>query len=416
MTGKARNGDGTIFTATRADGTTVYKVEIIIRHKPNGRPIRTRRTAKTLSEAKTILKRLHAEKLEGRATVIRPDTVLTYGLDWIHNVKAMHVRPSTAYDYEDRLRRTVAPYLGHVRLVDLTARQVEQWMADLHRAGLHPLTINGARQVLNAMCKHAARTGVIPHNPVASTDPIRRPPGGATRVREAWTVEEAARVVEASRERPALEVFVALMLYAGLRPGEAMGLRWCDVDAGALQVTGTLKQERRILPDGKGVVRTTRNAPKTAASWRLLPMHPALKSALDRQQMRQSVSAVSQGPNWHDEGYVVTSRIGTPVSASNLRRMYKAFLSDIGVRYIRLHDLRHTAATLALNDGDIPIEKVSQALGHTRIDTTKQIHARNLPRYNEAFTEGLDRVLPGPPSPAVATPTAAALAQNDDHA
>lgn len=94
MTRKARNGDGTIFTATRSDGTIVYKVEIIVGHKSNGRPIRTRRTARTLTEAKTLLKRLHAEKLEGRATRIRPDTVLSYGLAWIHDVKALQVKPS----------------------------------------------------------------------------------------------------------------------------------------------------------------------------------------------------------------------------------------------------------------------------------------------------------------------------------
>jgi integrase len=109
--------------------------------------------------------------------------------------------------------------------------------------------------------------------------------------------------------------------------------------------------------------------------------------------MRQAVARISQG-NWHNSGYVLTSAVGTPISAPNLRLRFKKFLTSIDVRYIRPHDLRHTVAFLVLNDANVPIEKASQALGHTRIDTTKQIYAGHVPRYNDDFIAGIASVLP----------------------
>jgi hypothetical protein len=72
-------------------------------------------------------------------------------------------------------------------------------------------------------------------------------------------------------------------------------------------------------------------------------------------------------------------------------------LADIEVRYIRPHDLRHTVITLVLNEGDLPIEKASAAAGHTRIDTTKQIYGKVIPRYNDAFVDCLSPLLPQAP-------------------
>ena len=398
MKAKRANGDGTIFSVTRADGTRVYKVEITLGHHPDGRPKRTRRTAASQADARRLLKELHAQKLKGTASQITATTVLDYGLQWIRTVKAHQVKPTTAADYEDRLRRTIGPWLGKVRIIELTPQHVERWMANLRLAGMSVATVNGARQVLHGLCKHAARTGVIPHNPVANTDPIKRQSGEQTRVKPAWSSQEVAKVLHHAVDSDALDAFLHLMLHTGMRPGEALGLRWCDVDltTGSLQVTGALKQARLLLPDGRGLVRPQRNTPKTTASIRTLSITSARHDALARQQMRQGLAPATQS-NWSESGYVITTKVGTPVSTSNIRRQFTAFLSAHGIRQIRLHDMRHTIAVLALNDANVPLEKVSQALGHDRIDTTKRIYARNVPRYNEDFAAALGSVLPSAP-------------------
>jgi integrase len=169
-------------------------------------------------------------------------------------------------------------------------------------------------------------------------------------------------------------------------------------------ITGTLTDAQFFMPDGQGVVRQVRNDPKTFASRRDLPISEALAESLDRQQMRQAVQEMSAGHRWKHTGYVFTSQVGTPFFLSNLRKKYQKFLQEIDIRYIRLHDMRHTVARIALDSGKVPIEQASQALGHTRIDTTKQIYAGYVPRYNEEFVAGISQVLPAasrpnPPEP-----------------
>jgi integrase len=109
--------------------------------------------------------------------------------------------------------------------------------------------------------------------------------------------------------------------------------------------------------------------------------------------MRQGIKGVAQGQSGFTPVYVITSQTGTPVNPSNIRRFFNTFLKKINVRRIRLHDIRHTVANLGLQN-DIPIEVLSQAFGHTRIDTTKQIYAGNVPRYTERFVQGISQVLP----------------------
>jgi integrase len=396
---KARNGEGSTFKITKPSGKVKYVVEMTLGYDPTGKRKRTRREFNTRKEANDARIRLASENLDGRLTIINAETVRKYGLQWVRDVKAREVRNNTASDYEARLRREVFPSLGNVRMTDLTAMHVERWIASLIRKGLSASTINGARAVLSGMCNYAELTGVINKNPVRLTRTVKRKMGDRTQVREPWSREEVWTVLNEIRaemgDNP-LDGFLHLMLHTGLRPGEALGLRWIDIDfeTRKFMVTGTLKEAREILPNGQGVVRLVRNAPKTAASRRPLPIDDALYAALTRQQMLREVQRITAGDKWKESGYVLTTSVGTGCSVNNLRKQYRAFLDRIGVRYIRFHDLRHTVARLALDEGNVPIEQASQALGHTRIDTTKQIYAGYVPRYNDEFTKGLSNVLP----------------------
>jgi integrase len=382
---KAANNDGSIFKKYRKDGSTYYCVEISLGMNAQGKRSRTRRNVDTHHQAKELRKKLLAEQQKGSVTVVRNETVKTFALYWVREVKPTQIRASTAYDYEDRLRRYVFPYLGKVRLIDLKSTHVQNWLLAMKKDGKSATTINGARRVLFGMCKHAARQGVIAFNPVGATDPIRRQPNEPTLVKDPWS-EEEMKTVLARVEESALDCFLHLMLLTGMRPGEALGLRWEDVDSDKTQlwITGTLKQERRITSSGVGVVRTIRNPPKTAHSRRALTISPVLRDALVRHEMSQSVARLQADQKWIESGYVVTTSVGTPVSLSNLRRRYGKYLSSIDMRYIRLHDIRHSVAKQALEQR-VPIEQVSQALGHTRIDTTKQIYAKHVPFYTENF-------------------------------
>ena len=392
---KARNNEGSIFKKTLKDGTVMHIVVISLGIKANGKRRRTQRTFKTLAEAKRGRVQMLKAQQEGRLTEVRNDTVYTYGLWWTREVKPQHIRETTAADYEDRLRRYVFPLLGHVRMVDLKTEHIISWMNELKRSGKSTNTINGARRILTGMCKYAARTSVIPFNPVLATDSMRRQVGEKSQVHEPWNQEEMSKVLRAVVTNSKLDCFLHLMMHTGIRPGEVLGLRWQDIDdaTSLLSVTGTLKQARRITPGGQGVVRMERNEPKTLASRRPITISPELGQALDRQKMYESLARITAGQNWVESGYVITTLVGTPVSLSNLRKAYIKFLSANTFRYIRLHDIRHSVATLSLGLG-IPIEQVSQVLGHTRIETTKSIYAQYVPKFTENFSSVLSASLP----------------------
>lgn len=392
---KARNNEGSIFKKTLKDGTVVHIVEISLGKKANGKRRRTQKTFKTLAEAKRGRVQMLKAQQEGRLTEVRNDTVYTYGLWWAREVKPQHIRETTAADYEDRLRRYVFPFLGSIRMVDLKTEHIITWMNELKRAGKSASTINGARRVLTGMCKYAARTSVIPFNPVSATDSMRRQAGEKSQVREPWNQIEMNQVLRAVVGNSKLDCFLHLMMHTGMRPGEVLGLRWQDIDesSSSLSVTGTLKQARRITPSGQGVVRMERNEPKTSASRRPITLSPELTQALDRQKMYESLARMTAAENWIESGYVITTTVGTSVSLTNLRKAYIKFLSVNGVRYIRLHDIRHSVATLSLGLG-IPIEQVSQVLGHTRIETTKSIYAQHVPKFTENFAFVLSASLP----------------------
>lgn len=397
---KARNGEGSIFRTKNAKGQTKWVVEVSLGYGPDGKRRRTRRHFDTHKEAVEARLRLGKENFDGTLTTISGETVRSYGLAWVRGPKVMQVRQTTAADYEARLLREVFPVLGGVRMIDLKPGHIDHWMASLKRSGRSAATINGARALLYGLCKYACRQGVIPANPVLATDPVKRQKGEPTRVKEPWTHEETCKVLQAAWDHE-LDTFLHLMVHTGMRPGEALGLLWKDVDLAnrRLSITGTLKEARLLTPSGAGVVQLIRNDPKTASSCRDIPISDALAESLGRQQMRQSMHQMVSEGKWKDTGYVLTTSVGTPYYLGNLRKKFQQLLKQIEIRYIRLHDIRHTVARLSLDAGNVPIEQTSQALGHTRIDTTKQIYAGYVPRFNEEFIAGMSRILPPPRTP-----------------
>ena len=160
-----------------------------------------------------------------------------------------------------------------------------------------------------------------------------------------------------------------------MRRGEILGLCWdeVDIDKGEITITGTLKELRKVLPSGQAVVVLKKDSPKTQASKRTVglpwPVAQAIMRHREYQQLRQLES-----PNWQKSNFVFTSSTGTAVYPSNFVSRFKRFLAASGLRQIRIHDLRHTMAQLALSGG-VRIEAVSETLGHTRMDTTKSIYA-----------------------------------------
>ena len=362
-----------IFEFTNPSGQKGFKIEAVVGTK-NGKRVRTRRTAKNLAAAKKIRAELISLAAKGELTAKSTTRNSKYANYFVQNIKRGRMKDSTLADYQARIERHLVPYLGQLTLGSIRAADVQRWMMLLRNEGYAVATINSARRLLHSIIQQAIREELIYRNPVELTDPYRRQAGEKTSVQPAWSKEEALAAMSTARDGE-FDLFLNIALFTGMRRGEILGLCWdeVDIDRGEISITGTLKDLRKVLPSGQAVVVLKKDSPKTEASKRTVglpwPVAQAIMRHREFQKRRQREST-----NWQESDFVFTSATGTAVYPSNFLNRFKKFLSKNSLRQIRIHDLRHTMAQLALAGG-IRIEAVSETLGHTRIDTTKTIYA-----------------------------------------
>lgn len=333
-----------------------------------------------------------------------------YMAAWVEDVKAGELRPQTLYDYRRIVRRYLTdppagtPAVGRVPLNRLTTEDVQRLYAHLREVdGLAPRTIQYFHAVLRQGLTYAVNTGALARNPTDVAKPPRRHQAGQEPEREkirAMTEEEAGRFLEAARGRR-LEALWLVLVTGGLRPGEALGLRWADVDLEG----GKLHVRRSLLR--RGVEGWKLQPPKTKRARRTVVLPELATEALRAWSSRQKRERLKAGGEYEDHGLVFTTHFGKPLHRTNLaRRDYRRVLeaAELGTydgegkgrRFVpgfRLYDLRHTCATLLLLAGENP-KVVSERLGHASIALTLDTYSHVLPSMQEAAAEKLERMFP----------------------
>ncbi|MDQ3999719.1 MAG: site-specific integrase [Actinomycetota bacterium] len=187
-----------------------------------------------------------------------------------------------------------------------------------------------------------------------------------------------------------LEALYIVAVTAGLRLGELLALKWEDVDLEAgSSATGTL-QVRRVLSEARSG--RIFEAPKSGKG-RQIRLTRYATEALKRHRKRQLEERMKLAGLWQDQGLVFPSQVGTPLSARNLQRHFKALLKRAGLpQTIRFHDLRHTCATLLLRQGVNP-KFVQELLGHADISLTLNVYSHVLPDMSDAAAGAMDDAL-----------------------
>ncbi|MEU5903950.1 site-specific integrase [Micromonospora sp. NPDC047527] len=188
------------------------------------------------------------------------------------------------------------------------------------------------------------------------------------------------------RKASALEARWLIGIALGLRQGEVLGLRWDDIDltAGTLRVRGQLQRD----PDTGALVFVET---KTARSRRTLPLPPTVLTALRRHQEHQAAERFDVD-NWADPGLVFATSVGTPIHPRNDYRSFREIIRRAGLRQVRLHDLRHTAASVLLAQG-VPARVVMEILGHSQISVTLNIYAHVAPEVAREAAARLEGAL-----------------------
>lgn len=258
-------------------------------------------------------------------------------------------------------KHIIGSAVGAMPLRKVLPRHVERWVADLRAAGLSQSTVRQTYVVLRAIFDTAVRDKLLASNPVAA---VPRP-----RVErhesEHLTAEQFSRLLDAAQSSR-YGILFDFLANTGLRRGEALALRWQDVDLvrNTVQVRATLARV-----DGKLV----RLPPKTTSSRRNVPLSERAADILRSVRARQLADQQAVGPWWSDTGFVFTTEAGEPSDPRNALRALKSAAAQASLPNVSLHTLRHTAATLMLLN-NVPLKVVSQILGHSSITITADIY------------------------------------------
>ena len=368
------NGEGSIW---HVRGRNLYAAAVTI----EGR--RFVRYARTRADAGTALVGLLTRAQQHTPP---PSSQLTTGdflARWTEETLRPRVRMTTYRRYEQEIRVYLIPQLGTVRLTQLTPQRVQTFLNALAAHGLSPASIVHARGVLRTALADAMKWGLVERNVAALVDPPRR-----EHLERSIPSPEQAHAMLAAMAGWRLEGIVSVALALGLRLGEALGLRWDDIDldSATLTVARTLQYYRGDFE---------LSAPKTARSQRTLALPAGAVAALRAHRVRQLAERVQAGPEWTGERWgdlVFTTPTGGPLIGAHVTRDYQLRLKRAGLPTYRFHDLRHAAASLLLAQG-VPPRTVMEILGHSTVALTMELYGHSFLGEQRAAAGKMDTAL-----------------------
>ncbi len=370
---------------TYGDGSTYFdkkknrfKAVIVIGHKVDGTPIKKSKSCRTEKEARHALKELHAKHLENR--LVSNDRVYFSTLfeDWLRFGINQGIRETTKQDYVYLAKKYILPYLGKKRLIDISTNEVDRWLFSLEQAGYSAITRKKARQTANMIFKFAVKKRTLPYNPVIDSTFPKKGLDAKTQKQKPLSKAEWMNYLNVFKGTE-LDTFVHAAALLGLRKSEILALDWDDIDFvnNVLYIRKSARECTTYRPDGSSKTEIVIYKPKTKHSKRELPLQPVLLESFQRQQIHQTIQKLSAGQEWKEGQAIFTSKNGTRLYPSNVLKSYKKIIEKNNLRYVRIHDLRHTVARLLIEQ-NTPVGEVSRLLGHSSIQVTLDIYGEHI--------------------------------------
>jgi len=364
MAHRRANGEGTIYR--RKDGRFEGAAYFLT---TGGTRKRIRVYGNTHSE---VHDRLTEAKMQAQRGIPVAEKAWRLGdyLDyWLEQVVRPTRRPKTYELYEATIRLNLKPGLGSRPLKRLSVPMVQTFLNRQLADGHSVRKVQVIRTVLSAALTRATREELVSRN-VARL--VELPAWERAEIRP-WTADEATRFLGVAGKHQLYPAFLMLVLY-GLRRGEVLGLRWCDVDFS--------RNEIRIRQQLQRIAGALRQGPvKTKSGRRELPLLSVVRDVLRAHQTAKTQAG--------DESELVfTSRTGQPVEPGSLVRSFQRICREHSIRLITVHHLRHTAATLLKKLG-VPARDAQLILGHSQISITQEIYQHD---DMDARRESLGRV------------------------
>ncbi len=371
------NGTGTVYPRKNKDGKVIGYRGSYFALDGKRRYV----SAKRKGDVEKVLRAAMADADRGLAFDAGNQTVGEYVTRWLEDFARGDLAPRTYHNYKLQIREHIIPAFGPMKLSKLDTANLQALYAVKLRDGLKPSSVKYIHAVLHRAMSKAVELRLIPHNPAAGADPPK------VRQEEITPLDaEQARAFLDAAHGEKFEALYALSLTCGLRMGEALGLKWSDIDLSA----GTLRVNRQLqrMREGGGLVFSE---PKNA-SRRTIDLPQRTVRALQSHRKRQTEERL-RASLYEDSGLVFTTAKGTPLDAQNIvNRYFKPLLKRTGLPDIRWHDLRHTCATLLLGRSVHP-KLVQHLLGHASITMTLDRYSHWIPSMGRHAADGMEEAL-----------------------
>lgn len=367
-------------TSKKKDGKQGYRVRVNYTDS-NGVSHQVERTAYGSSDARFLEMQLINEFKNGTA----PQGLTIQALydEYIKN-KAHEVRESTLNKTKQILRIHVLPHLSEVRLDKLTKAMLQDWKSTIAEKGLSTITQQNIYGELRSMLNYALQMEYIPKNPLIVLGNFKNIYFEMPEEKiQFYTPAEFKKYIKAARDTAVTltdwgyYVFFSIAYYTGMRKGEINALRWSDLDGDILHVRRSVAQKIK----GKDVVETP---PKNRTSFRDIQAPLPLMEILKEHKNRQSQTT----------GFTEDFRICGGISClkdTSIENKNKKFAELAGLHHIRIHDFRHSHASLLANEG-INIQEIAKRLGHSNIEMTWNTYSHLYPRENERAMKILNKI------------------------
>ncbi len=357
-----------------------YGQKRMIRRTIQLNPAMTENAQRREAEKQTAM--LMADYEAGRLTDNKPLTLQQFsGIWWRDYVERRNLSARTRHLYKGMLDDRIFPCLGGYKLRDIRPQTLNRFYAGLTADGLTGTTANKYHCLLHIMLKCAVRWQMIAVNPADAVEP----PKLDTKEFTAYTEEQAHEMLGALKQAPTQwQAYVLLALYGQLRRGEMVGLDWKNVEGNTVKVV-----QSAIYVPGEGI---KLKAPKTASGVRSVVIPRPVVDALRRWKAEQSAQHIALGEMWQECGAVFTQWDGRRMHPDSATQWFRSFLQRNGLPHIRLHDLRHTGASLLIASG-MDIETVKNRLGHSKASTTMDIYGHAYAKNDARAADLLESIL-----------------------
>ena len=360
MAKKRANGEGNI--RKRKDGR--WEGRFTAGHDPvTGKQIFKNVLGKTQAEVKEKLKKALVEAGQVDFTKSGKYTVGTWMDEWFENVAKIKVRPSSHQTYKGYIDNHIKPNIGNIPLEKLTTMDLQKFYRKLltkgrverieskeQPKGLSAKTVRNINQVISSAMDLAVTQKIILTNPTNACEL----PKVEHQEMQTIPAEQLQAFLDEARATGVYEMYY-IELATGLRRGELLGLKWQDID----WKNGIIKVRRQVARVDGQIVEVSL---KTKNSYRAVTISQQAIEVLKQQKAKTYDTYVFPSPN------------GGPISPDSVNNMLKRVLERAGIPKVRFHDLRHTFATIALQNG-VDIKTVSSMLGHFSAGFTLDTYA-----------------------------------------